>query len=116
MEDKIMAALEEPVTINHPIDEFGVPDAAESKVFTTEKNYRLTPTEEEYFQIRKMTEEQRFKGNKDLEDHLMKNNDGFEILEELTENEFEEVFKTENSGDSMDSLESLLQIDEKEKN
>merc|ERR1711937_986783 len=56
VEEKLMAALESPVTLNRPINEYGLTSDEEAKIFTTEKNYRLTPTEQEYFVIRKMKE------------------------------------------------------------
>ena len=43
-----------------------------SKIHTAERNFRLTPTEQEYFVLRKMREEQRIKGNVDLAEQLTK--------------------------------------------
>ena len=67
-----MEALESPTTHNFPIDELGRPDLDASKIHTAERNFRLTPTEQEYFVLRKMREEQRIKGNVDLAEQLTK--------------------------------------------
>ena len=114
VENKIYAALESPVTGNQPIDNAGVPDEYDSKIYTTEHDYRLTPTELEYFNIRKMREEQRIKGNLDLEEYLKKTDDSFDIeeleIEEMSKNEKTEArSKTENN--DADSLDSLLELE-----
>jgi len=67
-----LEALESPTTHNFPIDELGRPDLDASKIHTAERNFRLTPTEQEYFVLRKMREEQRIKGNVDLAEQLTK--------------------------------------------
>merc|ERR1712080_30238 len=104
VEDKIFAALESPVTMNQPVDSQGVPNDIDSKIYTTEHNYRLTPTELEYFYIRKMKEEQRIKGNLDLEEHLSKTDDSFEPADNPSESP-----ETQKSSDS-ESLDDLLKL------
>lgn len=102
-----MAALENPVTSNIPIDQSGTPRRHEAKVLTTEKNFRLTPTEQEYFDIRKMKEEQRLRGNVDLEDHLKKVDEEF-FPEKDSEDivDIEDIIESEKSDpDTLDSLE-----------
>ena len=64
--------MERPTTHNFPVDELGRPDLDASKIHTAERNFRLTPTEQEYFVLRKMREEQRIKGNVDLAEQLTK--------------------------------------------
>ena len=64
--------MDAPSTHNFPVDELGRPDFDASKIHTAERNFRLTPTEQEYFVLRKMREEQRIKGNVDLAEQLTK--------------------------------------------
>ena len=97
------------MTSNIPIDGSGSPVPTDAKVLTTEHNFRLTPTEKEYFVIRKMKEEQRLRGNQDLEDHLKSVDEEFDIVQKTLANEdIEDIIKEENSNsDSLDSLDSL---------
>jgi len=104
VDEKIADALEHPVTSNQPVDSQGISLRGEAKVFTTEDNYRLTPTEEEYFIIRKMKEEQRLKGNLDLEEHLTKVDEEFDLEQKKLANQAE-AEKSENS--TMDSMAAL---------
>lgn len=112
MEDKLMEALSSPVTVNQPIDKQGVPTHHEAKVFTTERDYRLTPTEEEYFVIRKMKEEQRLKGNVDLEQHLSKVDESFDTSDFTSDavDEADDLIKPPSDSTS-DSIEDLLDLD-----
>ena len=96
-----MAALESPVTLNRPINEYGLTSDEEAKIFTTEKNYRLTPTEQEYFVIRKMKEEQRLKGNLDLETHLGKIDQSFEMEDDEST---EDISETQTNEDNIEDL------------
>ena len=64
--------MDAPSTHKFPVDELGSPDFDASKIHTAERNFRLTPTEQEYFVLRKMREEQRIKGNVDLAEQLTK--------------------------------------------
>ncbi|CBY32069.1 unnamed protein product [Oikopleura dioica] len=85
VDDKILEALESPTTHNFPIDELGRPDLDASKIHTAERNFRLTPTEQEYFVLRKMREEQRIKGNVDLAEQLTKQFSDEELLQMVEE-------------------------------
>ncbi|CAG5082408.1 Oidioi.mRNA.OKI2018_I69.PAR.g10119.t1.cds [Oikopleura dioica] len=85
VDDKILSALERPTTHNFPVDELGRPDLDSSKIHTAERNFRLTPTEQEYFVLRKMREEQRIKGNVDLAEQLTKQFSDEELLQMVEE-------------------------------
>jgi len=85
VDEKILEALEAPTTHNFPVDELGRPDFDASKIHTAERNFRMTPTEQEYFVLRKMREEQRIKGNVDLAEQLTKQFSDEELLQMVEE-------------------------------
>jgi len=105
VDDKILEALESPTTHNFPVDELGRPDFDASKIHTAERNFRLTPTEQEYFVLRKMREEQRIKGNVDLAEQLTKQFSDEELLQMVEEFEIaHEEAEAEAAANSSDDI------------